>query len=98
MLAYMKEVIDQEDVYFYEAWKQVENFVLDALSEESNGEDAKRYQWIKSQSELSSYEDSYALPIVHAWDYKPGPELNEQFESLDAAIDKAMELENEKEI
>lgn len=61
-------------------------------------EDAARYQWIKSQSELSSYEDSYALPIVHAWDYKPGPELNEQFESLDEAIDKAIEIENEKEI
>ena len=58
--------------------------------------DADRYQWIKSQAELASYEDSYALPIVHAWDYKPGPQLNEQFESLDAAIDNAMRLENEK--
>jgi len=53
-------------------------------------EDAGRYQWIKEQSELSSYQDSYALPTVHAWDYKPGPELNEQFESLDEAIDSAM--------
>ena len=35
VLAYMKEVVDQEDVYFYEAWKQVEQFVLDALSYES---------------------------------------------------------------
>jgi len=34
MLAYMKEVVDQEDVYFYEAWKQVEQFVLEALEDE----------------------------------------------------------------
>lgn len=33
MLAYMKEVIDQEDIYFYEAWKQVEMFVLEALED-----------------------------------------------------------------
>ena len=39
MLAYMMEVVNQEDVYFLEAWKQVESFVLDALSEESNNED-----------------------------------------------------------
>lgn len=32
MLAYMQEVVDQEDVYFFEAWKQVENFVMDALA------------------------------------------------------------------
>lgn len=38
MLSYMKEVIDQEDVYFYEAWKQVEQFVLDALSQEKEDE------------------------------------------------------------
>jgi hypothetical protein len=36
MLAYIQEVINQEDVYFFEAWKQVENFVLDALSEQDN--------------------------------------------------------------
>ena len=35
MLDYMKEVVDQEDIYFYEAWKQVEQFVLEAL-EDSN--------------------------------------------------------------
>lgn len=35
LLVYMKEVLDQEDVYLYEAWKQVEQFVLDALSEDS---------------------------------------------------------------
>lgn len=52
--------------------------------------DAERYRWIRDQSELSSYEDSYALPTVHAWEYKPGPELNEQFGSLDDAIDHAM--------
>lgn len=39
MLAYMKEVVDQEDVYFYEAWKQVEHFVLEALSEETAEDD-----------------------------------------------------------
>lgn len=33
LLTYMKEVVDQEDVYFYEAWKQVEQFVLDALED-----------------------------------------------------------------
>ena len=54
--------------------------------------DAERYRWIRDQSELSSYEDSYALPIVHAWEYKPGPELNEQFGSLDDAIDHAMKI------
>jgi hypothetical protein len=31
MLEYMQEVVNQEDVYFFEAWKQVENFVMDAL-------------------------------------------------------------------
>lgn len=54
---------------------------------ESLRKDAERYRWVKKESELSSYEDSYALPIVHAWEYKPGPELNEQFASLDDAID-----------
>lgn len=36
MLAYMKEVVDQEDIYFYEAWKQVEQFVLEALKDETD--------------------------------------------------------------
>jgi hypothetical protein len=31
----MKEVVDQEDVYFYEAWKHVEQFVLEALEDET---------------------------------------------------------------
>lgn len=53
--------------------------------------DADRYRWLKSQAELQSYGGSdYCLPIIHAWDYKPGPELNEQFENLDTAIDAAM--------
>lgn len=33
ILAYMKEVCEQEDIYFYEAWKQVEEHVLDAVAE-----------------------------------------------------------------
>lgn len=62
-------------------------------------ENSKRYLWIKAHAELESYDGSeYCLPTVCAWDYKPGPQLNEQFESLDAAIDNAMRLENEKEI
>lgn len=52
--------------------------------------DAERYRWIKKESNLSDYEDCYSLPMVHAWDYKPGPQLNEQFDSLDSAIDAAM--------
>ena len=36
MIEYMKEVIAQEDVYFLEAWKAVELYVLDALKEFSN--------------------------------------------------------------
>ena len=39
MLSYMKEVIDQEDIYFYEAWKQVEQFVLEALEDVSEAEE-----------------------------------------------------------
>lgn len=57
---------------------------------ESLRADADRYRWIKKESNLSDYEDCYSLPMVHAWEYKPGPELNEQFESLDAAIDHAI--------
>ena len=57
---------------------------------ESLRADAERYRWIKKESNLSDYEDCYSLPMVHAWEYKPGPELNEQFESLDAAIDHAI--------
>ena len=57
---------------------------------ESLRKDAERYRWIKKESNLSDYEDCYSLPMVHAWEYKPGPELNEQFESLDAAIDHAI--------
>lgn len=55
--------------------------------------DAERYQWLRGQAELESYGDSYCLPEVHAWYYKPGPELNEQFADLDAAIDAAMTQE-----
>ena len=39
MLSYMKEVVDQEDIYFYEAWKQVEQFVLEALEDVSEEEE-----------------------------------------------------------
>jgi len=34
LIKYMQEVCNQEDAYFLEAWKQVENFVLDSLSTE----------------------------------------------------------------
>ena len=34
----MKEVVDQEDVSFFEAWKAVEGFVLDALAEMEEAE------------------------------------------------------------
>lgn len=34
MLDYMQEVVDQEDIHFEEAWRCVEQFVLDALSDE----------------------------------------------------------------
>jgi len=57
---------------------------------ESLRKDAERYRWIKKESNLSDYEDCYSLPMVHAWEYKPGPELNEQFPSLDEAIDHAI--------
>lgn len=57
---------------------------------ESLRKDAERYRWIKRESNLTDYEDCYSLPMVHAWEYKPGPVLNEQFESLDAAIDHAI--------
>lgn len=33
VLEYMQAVCDQEDVYFLEAWKAVELYVLDALSD-----------------------------------------------------------------
>lgn len=57
--------------------------------------DAERYQWIKQQAELESYGGSeYCLPTVNAWDYKPGAQLNEQFASLDEAIDAAMSDES----
>ena len=38
MIAYMAEVLAQEDVYFYEAWCTVKDFVLDALSDEEEDE------------------------------------------------------------
>lgn len=34
ILDYMQEVCDQEDIYFYEAWRQVEVYVLDAVAED----------------------------------------------------------------
>mgnify|MGYP006951082222 CR=1 FL=1 len=53
--------------------------------------DGARYRWLSGQAELQSYGGSdYCLPVVHAWDYKPGAELNEQFSDIDAAIDAAM--------
>ncbi|MBP5100245.1 hypothetical protein [Pseudomonas protegens] len=78
-----------------EFWKQnCMRAEKDAETAEKENEelrkDAERYRWIKKESNLSDYEDCYSLPTVHAWDYKPGAQLNEQFESLDEAIDAAM--------
>lgn len=33
MLTYMKEVVNQEDLHFFEAWKLVEYYVLEALED-----------------------------------------------------------------
>jgi hypothetical protein len=87
---YMKVAASLKDQILYRSVERQEWMeYTDKLKAENESlrKDAERYRWIKKESELSSYEDSYSLPIVHAWEYKPGPELNEQFESLDDAID-----------
>lgn len=59
--------------------------------------DAARWIFVASKAELESFGgDSYCLPYICAWDYKPGPQLNEQFSSLEAAIDAAMAQEGGK--
>jgi len=53
--------------------------------------DAERYRWIKAESNLTDYVDSYALPMVNAWDLRPGPQPNTQYPSLDEAIDAVID-------
>lgn len=53
--------------------------------------DAARYQWLRARASTApSGGSEYDLPAVDAWNYRPGPQLNEQFKSLDEAIDAAM--------
>lgn len=52
---------------------------------------AGRYDWLAKQAETESYGGSeWALPVIDAWEYKPGPQLNEKFKTFDDAIDAAM--------
>lgn len=52
--------------------------------------DAARYRWLKSMA--FEQDDTYIVfPEISAWDYQPGPQLNEKFPILDAAIDAAMQ-------
>lgn len=55
--------------------------------------DAERYRWIRPRA--TSDDGYYFLPSVFRWATKPGPQFNEQFANLDAAIDAA--LANQKE-
>jgi hypothetical protein len=76
---------------FGHGWIDVKAEPLVRLSEvEALRKDAERYRWLREQTTLSHYGDCFEVPDVHAWDYKPGPELNEQFASLDAAIDSEL--------
>jgi siroheme synthase (precorrin-2 oxidase/ferrochelatase) len=52
--------------------------------------DAERYRWIRNKTDEPD-EAYYYLPSVWRW-YSPGPgKLNEQHQTLDAAIDAALE-------
>jgi hypothetical protein len=69
---------------------------LTALRERIAGmeKDAERYRWINTHTTCDPREGFFSLPTVDAWDYKPCPELNEEFSSLDAAIDAAIAKES----
>lgn len=55
--------------------------------------DAERYRWLRDRAESDSYGgDHYGFPIISGWEYKPGPELNERYQSVDDALDAAIEL------
>ena len=58
--------------------------------------DAERYRWIKENTVRQKCEGFFSLPTVDAWEYRPGPELNVQFSSLDAAIDAALQEVKQK--
>lgn len=66
--------------------------LLDRL--EQAEKDAALYRWLRDQVELEGGSD-YVFPWIHAWDYKPGPQPNEQFSNLDDAIRAAMQGEGE---
>lgn len=53
--------------------------------------DAARYQWLKHHAIKGSYDSDWEFPLVDAWEYRPGSEANVEHETLDAAIDAAME-------
>lgn len=57
--------------------------------------DAARYQWLKHLAIKGSYDRDWEFPLVDAWEYRPGSEANVEYETLDAAIDAAMEGGNE---
>lgn len=52
--------------------------------------DAERYRWLRRHATLDGGSD-YHFPEVHAWEYKEGAQSNEQYGSLDCAIDAAMQ-------
>lgn len=85
-----QELFCERDNLKAENARSTEREILQLAEIEMLRKDAERYRWIRKESNLSDYEDCYSLPMVNAWDYKPGAQLNEQFESLDAAIDAAM--------
>lgn len=53
--------------------------------------DAARYQWLKHHAIKGSYDSDWEFPLVDAWEYRPGSEANVEHETLDDAIDAAME-------
>lgn len=67
----------------------------DALLAERDSmkKDAERYRWLRRHATLDGGSD-YHFPEVHAWEYKEGAEPNEQYGSLDTAIDAAMQETN----
>ena len=57
--------------------------------EEADKRDAERYRWLRSQVDESD-DAYYEFPMLDRWQYRPGPQPNERFPSIDAAIDAAI--------
>ena len=52
---------------------------------------AKCFDWIEKNATHEPGEGYFDLPSLFAWDCKPGPQLNEEYPSLEAAILGAIE-------